>query len=120
MDPRAANPDRVGPRELVTAARVADGLVYVAGLAGVVAGALLFREGDAAGALVAWVLTFIAGAALRVAAWASRALAQLLERTSGIEEDLAALRRQAVADERAADDPGRHPGDLRGPWGGWH
>lgn len=103
----------VKPRELATAARVADGLVYVAGVAGVVAGAMLFRGGDVAFALVAWVLTFVAGAALRLAAWAGRALAQLLERTERMEADLADLHRGAG--------PATPPVDEPGPWRrGWH
>ncbi len=80
--------DTIRPRELLTAARMADALVWAAGLAGVIAGALLFRAGDEGFAIVAWVLTFIAGAALRLAAWASKALAELLIRTERIEEEL--------------------------------
>ncbi|MGH8907199.1 MAG: hypothetical protein ACRD0K_11895 [Egibacteraceae bacterium] len=81
--------DHIHPRELLTAARMADALVWAAGLAGVVAGALLFRAGDTGFAIVAWVLTFIAGAALRLASWGSRALAELLVRTERIEEEIA-------------------------------
>jgi len=85
----------VRPQELYTAARIADALVWAAGLSGVVAGALLFRAGNVGFAIVAWVLTFIAGAALRLASYASKALAELLLRTGNIEEELrvAATRR---------------------------
>lgn len=77
--------------ELQTAARVADALVYVVGLAGVLAGALLFRADELAFAVIAWVLTFVAGTALRLAAWVARGVARLLERTERMEDDLARL-----------------------------
>jgi hypothetical protein len=80
--------DTIRPRELLTAARMADALVWAAGLAGVIAGALLYRSGQEGFAIVAWVLTFIAGAALRLASWASKALAELLVRTERIEEEI--------------------------------
>jgi hypothetical protein len=48
--------DPVKPRELVTAARVADALVYAAGVAGIVAGAMLFRDDQVGFAVVAWAL----------------------------------------------------------------
>lgn len=79
----------IRPLQLHTAARIADALVWAAGLAGVVAGALLYRAGDLGFAIVAWVLTFVAGAALRLASWATKALAELLVRTERIEEELA-------------------------------
>ena len=106
----------VKPRELQVAARVADALVYAAGVAGVIGGALLFREGEAGFAVVAWVLTFVAGAVLRLAAWAARALAQILLRTEQIAEEVRDLRGGAVQpprDVRAPPDPYRR-------WGGWH
>ena len=108
--------ERVKPLQLETAARVADALVYAAGLAGVIAGGLLFRAGDEGFALVAWVLTFIAGASLRLAAWASRALAELLARTTRMEQDIAAL---LAADRKAASPRDvRTPDDPYGRWGG--
>ncbi len=84
--------DPVKPRELLTAARLADALVYAAGVAGVVAGGLLLRDGQVAFAVVAWTLTFVAGAGLRLAAWAGRALAELLVRVERIEEQQRDLR----------------------------
>ena len=107
--------DRVRPQQLQVAARVADALVYVVGIAGIVAGGLRFRDGDSAFALVAWVLTFVAGAALRLAAWATRALAQLLVSAERIERDLAVLLRDRAAE--APQEPSRGP---YGRWGGWH
>jgi hypothetical protein len=112
--------DPIRPRELLTAARIADALVYAAGTAGVIAGGLLFRDGELGFAAVAWALTFVAGAALRLASWASKALAQLLVRTEQIADDLAELR-------RAGEAPPPSPGDTSGipdpyrRWGsGWH
>lgn len=103
----------IRPSALVVAARVADALVYAAGLAGVVAGGLLFRDEEVAFALVIWVLTFVAGAALRLAAAMGRAVAILLARTERIEADLAG------GPPRAA--PGTdEPGDPWRRWSGWH
>ncbi len=112
---------RAKTRELVTAARVADALVYAAGVAGVIAGGLLFRGGEEGFAVVAWVLTFVAGGALRLASWASRALADLLERTERMEEDLARLAAQPR--EREPYTPPPRPGGPPDPyrrWGGRH
>jgi hypothetical protein len=100
----------VRPRELLTAARVADGLVVVVGVAGVVAGAQLFRAGDAPLAIVAWALTFAAGAALRLVVWMARGTAQVMDRTERIEQDLARLLRSGAGD----------PEDPAGRWDGWH
>jgi hypothetical protein len=107
----------VKPRELLTAARVADGLVVVVGLAGVVAGAQLYRAGDVTFAVVAWILTFVAGAALRLVVWMARGIAEVMRRSERLEEDVARLVRADVARE------GEPPVDPRQPprrWGGWH
>ncbi|WP_370325351.1 hypothetical protein [Euzebya sp.] len=110
----------VKPRELVTAARVADGLIVVVGVAGVVAGAQLFRRGDVPFAIVAWILTFIAGAALRLVVWMARGIAQVMERGERIEDDLARLIRSG-----GTADTGERLGEVDDPdpyrrWGGWH
>lgn len=81
----------VKTRELIVASRIADALVYAAGIAGVAAGGLLFRDGEPAFAVVAWVVTFIAGAVLRLASWVARALGELLDRTKRMEDDIARL-----------------------------
>lgn len=114
--------DTVKPRELQTAARVADALVYAAGVAGVIAGGLLFRNGDVGFAVVAWALTFVAGAGLRLAAWATRALAQLLVQVQRLTDDVAELRGQGplpAAPPQEQRDPDRPPDPYR-RWGGWH
>ena len=112
--------DAVEPRELVAAARVADALVYAAGLAGVIAGALLFRGDQLAFALVVWVLTFIAGAGLRLAAWAAKALAVLLARTQRIEEEVLRQAADPLPRGRARDALEDGPTDPYRRWGSWH
>lgn len=108
----------VKPRELQTAARVADALVYAAGVAGVIAGGLLFRDGETGFAVIAWVLTFIAGAVLRLASWAARALAQLLIRTEQIAEEIRDLH-GTTPSAAPPRDPDAPPDPYR-RWGGWH
>ena len=115
--------EHVKTRELLVAARVAEALVYAAGIAGVVAGGLLFRGGDEAFAVVAWLLTFVAGAALRLAAWAARALAELLERIRSMENDLARMAaqpRENRSEPRGPDQAPDSPPDPYRRWGGWH
>ena len=99
--------DRIpSPKNLLGAAAVAQSLAYVAGIAGVVAGGLLYRNGDTAFAVVAWVITFAAGAILMIAAFLTRAMASLLARIAHIEQDVTTLvgRRE------------HKPGDERDPW----
>lgn len=106
--------------QLRTAARVADAMVYAVGVAGVIAGGLLWRDSDVAFAVVAWCLTFVAGAGLRLAAWLTRGVALLLDRSERLLDELADLRTERVAAERraGADVPDPY---SRGRWGsGWH
>lgn len=113
--------DDVKPSELRTAARVADALVYAVGVVGVVAGGLLVQDGQLPFALLAWALTFLAGAVLRLVAWGVRALAEMLLRTDRIERTLDLLR----ADGLGPGTPPPSVGDQRVPdpyrrWGGFH
>jgi hypothetical protein len=85
---------------LTTAARVADALVYTVGMAGVVAGGLLLRRGDLGFAIVAWSLTFVAGAGLRLLALLARGVAELLVRQGRLGEELTDLRVEKIATER--------------------
>jgi hypothetical protein len=103
----------VKPSDLRFAARVAAALVYATGVAGVVAGGLLFRNGQLAFAIVAWVLTFVAGAVLQLAAWGTRAVADLLERSARMERDLADL-----ASRPADPEPSSRIPDPYRRWGG--
>lgn len=110
--------DSVKPSELRTAARVADALVYAAGLAGIVAGGLLFTSGEVPFAIVAWSLSFVAGAVLRLVGWGVRALADLLAQNDRIERALDELRGQRTA-PREREDAERTPDPYR-RWGGFH
>ncbi len=94
--------------QLTTAARIADALVYAAGLAGVIAGGLLLQRGEIGFAIVAWSLTFVAGAGLRLAAWIARGMAELLARQTLMDDALSDLRADKVAQDRR--DSGRHWG----------
>lgn len=105
----------VKSRELIAAARVADGLVIVAGLAGVVAGAQLFRQGNLPFAIIAWVMTFIAGAVLRLVVWMARGIAQVMDRTERLEEDVKRLHVGPPAPAESSEPP-----DPYRRWGGWH
>ena len=108
--------DIIKPSELRTAARVSEVMVYVAGVAGALGGGLLFTDGQTALALVAWALTFVAGALLQLLAWAARALALLLQRTDRIER---ALEDRHAAEPAGPEPPSRVPDPYR-RWGGRH
>lgn len=113
--------DRIEAAQLRTAARVADALVYAAGAVGVVAGGLLVQSGRLPYALLAWVLTFIAGAVLRLGAWGARALAELLVRSDRIERTLDDLRADRGAGSPAPEyDTPRSVPDPYRRWGGFH
>lgn len=97
--------ESVSAGHLRTAARVADALVYTVGVAGVIAGGLLLRRGDLGFAIVAWSLTFVAGAGLRLGAWMARGIAELLVRQVALADAVNDIRADRVAAERRA---GRH------------
>lgn len=104
--------DRIpSPKDLHGAARVAQVLAYAAGLAGVIAGGLLYNEGELGFAVVAWVLTFATGAMLVIAAFLARGMAALLGRIARIEQDVATF----VA-HRGADVPARDPWGHQPPY----
>ena len=94
------------PKNLLGAAAVAQSLAYVAGIAGVIAGGLLYRDGDTAFAVVAWIVTFCAGAILMIASFLARGMAALLGRIAHIEQNVTTLVGRRVDD----------PGDERDPW----
>lgn len=102
------------PKDLRTAAGAAQTLTYVTGLAGVVAGAILYANGETAFAVVAWVLTFAAGAILMIASFLARGMAALLARIARIEQDIATL----VSRDQPADRTGGSR--ERDPWQGGH
>ena len=100
--------ENVTAGQLRTAARVADALVYTVGIAGVIAGGLLLRRDDLGFAIVAWSLTFVAGAGLRLGAWVARGVAELLVRQSALADAVNDIRADRVAADRR--DSGRHWG----------
>lgn len=102
--------DRVpSPKDLNAAAGVAQSLAYAAGIAGVLAGGLLYRGGETGFAVVAWILTFAVGAILMVAAFLARGMAALLARITRIEQDIATFVARGVAEEPDRDPWSRHP-----------
>lgn len=97
------------PKDLRGGAAVSQTLAYAVGLAGVVAGGLVLQGGDTILAVVAWVLTFAAGAVLMLAATVTRAIAALLERVGRLESDVSRL--------AAGTGSGQLPEPERDPWG---
>lgn len=102
--------DRVPtPKELSGAGAVAHTLTYVCGLAGVIAGAVLYRQGEIPLAVVAWVLTFGLGAMLMIASFLVRAIGGLLAHIARIESDLQVLLADRSREETLDLDRGRDP-----------
>ncbi len=102
--------DRVpGPKELRGAAAVAASLAYIVGLAGIVAGGLVLRDGDSVGAVILWVLTFAAGAAMMVLAMLIRGVAAILARLTQVEGDVRVLVGDRNRDRAEADQWGHQP-----------
>lgn len=103
--------DRVpSPKDLNGAAAVAQTLAYVGGLAGIVAGTILYLDEELALAVVAWILTFAIGAMLMIASFLVRAMAALLAHVARVESDVQVL---------VADRSRREPLDIdrdRDPW----
>ena len=93
------------PKELRGAAAVARTLAYAAGLAGVVAGGILYQQGEVPFAVAIWVLTFAVGALLMIAAFLLQAMTALLARVAGIEQDLRVLVARRGPDAGPADGP---------------
>lgn len=79
------------PKDLRGAAAVARTLAYAAGLAGVVAGGILYQQGEVPFAVAIWVLTFAVGALLMIAAFLLQAMTVLLARVAAMEQDLRVL-----------------------------
>lgn len=79
------------PKDLRGAGAVAQSLAYVVGLAGVVAGGLLFQRGESVLGVAVIVLTFAVGALMMVAAFLVRGMAGLLARLAQIEGDVRVL-----------------------------
>lgn len=99
------------PKDLRGAGAVAQSLAYVAGLAGVIAGGLLYRDGETAFAVVAWVLTFAVGAMLMIAAFLVRAMAAILGHLARLASDV-----QVLIADRGRSGRMEHERD---PWAGY-
>lgn len=79
------------PKDLRGAAAVARTLAYAAGLAGVVAGGLVYQQGEVPFAIAIWILTFAVGALLMIAGFLLQAMTSLLARVTAIEQDVRLL-----------------------------
>ncbi len=79
------------------AASVAVSLAYATGLAGVIAGAVVFQRGEPILGVVVCVVTFAVGAALMIASYLVRALAAVLAHLTRVESDVSVL----LADRRS-------------------
>jgi hypothetical protein len=97
--------DTPSPKDLRGATAVARSLAYAAGLAGVVAGGVLYQQGETAFAVAIWVLTFAIGALLMIAAFLLQAMGSILARLAGVERDLRTL----VGRDGPSAVPGRPP-----------
>lgn len=104
--------DVPSPKDLRGAAAVAVSLAYATGLAGVVAGAIIFQRGEAALGVVVWVITFAMGAALMVASFLVKAIAAVMAHLARVESDVRLL----VADRGG---PAPRVGDHHDVTPGW-
>lgn len=96
------------PKDLRGAAAVAQSLAYVVGLAGVVAGGLLYLRDETALAVVAWAVTFAVGAMMMIASFLARGMAALLARMAALESDV------RVLVGRGGPGPDEHPQRTEG------
>lgn len=84
--------DRVPtPKDMNGAAGVAVSLAYAAGLAGVIAGTVVFQRGEPVLGVVVLVITFAVGAALMIASYLVRGLAAVLAHVARLEADVRVL-----------------------------
>lgn len=86
------------PKDLRGAAAVARTLAYAAGLAGVVAGGIVYRQGEVPFAVAIWVLTFAVGALLMIAAFLLHAMTAIMARLAAMEQDVRILVGRQVAE----------------------
>ena len=66
-------------------------LAYASGLAGVVAGGILYQQGEVPFAVAIWVLTFAVGALLMIAGFLLQAMTAVLARLAAMEQDVRVL-----------------------------
>lgn len=108
---------RVTLRELAVATRIADAMVYTVGIAGVIAGGLLLRDGQIGFALVAWALTFAGGATLRLISALTRGIADIKRELERIRDPLSGTPYPPPVEPPPEPDA---PPDPYRRWGGWH
>lgn len=94
------------PKDLRGATAVARTLAYAAGLAGVVAGGILYQQGEVPFAVAIWVLTFAVGALLMIAAFLLQAMTSLLARVAAMEQDLRVILSRGGPDTPPPQRPG--------------
>jgi hypothetical protein len=83
--------DAPSPKDLRGAAAVARTLAYASGLAGVVAGGILYQQDEIPFAIAIWVLTFAVGAVLMIAGFLLQGMTAVLARIAMIEHDVRVL-----------------------------
>ncbi len=83
--------DAPDPKDLRGAAAVARTLAYAVGLAGIVAGAVVYQQDEVPIAVAVWMVTFAVGALLMIAAFLLQAMTSVLARMAAIESDLRVL-----------------------------
>lgn len=66
-------------------------LAYAAGLAGVVAGGVVYQQGEVPFAVAIWILTFAVGALLMIAGFLLQAMTVMMARLAAIEQELRVL-----------------------------
>lgn len=79
------------PKDMQGAASMAVSLAYASGLAGVIAGAVVFQRGETVLGVVVLVVTFAIGAALMIASYLVRGLAAVLAHIARLESDVRVL-----------------------------
>lgn len=103
------------PKDMRGAAGVAVTLAYTTGLAGVVAGAVLFQRAETTMAVVVIVVTFAIGAALMIASYLVRGLAAVLAHIAALESDVRVLLADRYPRDPRLRDPDREGSD-HSPW----
>ena len=98
--------DAPSPKDLRGAAAVARTLAYASGLAGVVAGGILYQQDEIPFAIAIWVLTFAVGAVLMIAGFLLQGLTAVLARLAMIENDVRVLVGRQPTDTAVGGAPG--------------
>lgn len=84
-------PDAPSPKDLRGAAAVARTLAYAVGVAGVVAGGVVYQQDDVPMAVAIWVVTFAVGALMMIAGFLLQAMTSMMARLAAMERDIRLL-----------------------------